>query len=91
MKTLIAVVLAIAISVALISNAEAGNEFERGFRTELGAISARAAVGLGIGLVGGIVTSGPYYAPPCEPIYVEPRIYVRPVPRWREAGSRPVT
>jgi hypothetical protein len=83
MRTLIAAVLAVMLTVSLVSTAEAGDEFERGFRTELGAISARAAVGLGIGLVGGIVHSGPHYAPYPEPIYVKRTIYVKPVPRWR--------
>ncbi len=48
-----------AIAVALVaiswSGAFAGDEFENGFKTEMGAITARATVGLGVGLVRGIV------------------------------------
>ena len=51
-----------AIAVVLVamswSGAFAGNEFEDGFKTEMGAIAARATVGFGVGLVRGVVYGG---------------------------------
>lgn len=87
---ILTVMLALALSALMVSNASAGDEFEDGFKTELGAISARAAVGLGAGLIGGIFHGGPYYAPP-PPVYYRPYrpapyvvrpVYVAPYPRW---------
>lgn len=47
------------------SPARAGDDFEKGFKRELGAISARAVVGIGVGaLNGGYGYYDPYYAPP---------------------------
>jgi len=91
------VMLALALSAAMVSNANARNEFEDGFKTELGAISARAAVGLGVGLIGGIVHGGPHYAPP-PPVYYRPYrpaayvvrpVYVAPYPRGHYRPYRP--
>lgn len=88
---ILTVMLALALSAAMVSNANAGDEFEDGFKTELGAISARAAVGLGAGLIGGIFHGGPVYASP-PPVYYRPYrpapyvvrpVYVAPYPRWR--------
>ena len=93
---ILTVMLALALSVAMVSTANAGDEFEDGFKTELGAISARAAVGLGVGLVGRIVHGGPhyvssghgYYAPYRSGVYVERRVYVSPHPRWHYGHYR---
>lgn len=54
-----------AIAVALVavswSSAFAGHDFESGFKTEMGAIAARATVGFGVGLVRGVVHGGHHY------------------------------
>jgi len=79
-------VLALALSAAMVSPASAKDEFEDGFKTELGAISARAAVGLGVGLVGEIIHGGPHYVSYRDVHYRPYRgaIYiVRPVPVHR--------
>jgi hypothetical protein len=84
MKTVLIALLAIAIVVSVATTAEARNEFENGFKTELGAISARAAVGLGFGIAREVFAGGPYYEPYCQPapppvvrtVYVERRVYV---------------
>ena len=86
MKPLVTLTLALALVLGLTSNTEAGDEFERGFKMELGAISARAAVGFGIGLVGGMVHGAPYYdyGPCCESVRIERHVIVRPPrPHWR--------
>lgn len=92
MKTLVALIVGITLAVGMVSHAEAKDEFERGFKMELGAISARAAVGFGIGLVGGIVHGEPYYGyrPYCEPVRIERHIIVRPPrPHWRRHHVQP--
>ncbi len=92
MKPLIALMVAVTLAFGLVPNAEAKDEFERGFKMELGAISARAAVGFGVGLVEGIVHGGPSYEyrPYCEPVRIERHIIVRP-PRqyWRWHHMQP--
>jgi hypothetical protein len=57
----ILIIHAIAIAVIAMSSSGAyagGDHFENGFKTELGAIAARASVGLGFGLVRGVVHGG---------------------------------
>lgn len=71
MKTrMMTVILAVALSAALTSTAYAGDEFEKGFKWELGAITARSAVGLGVGVVNGVFGGGVAYN----------GYYVRPTP-----------
>ncbi len=54
-----------AIAVAMVamtwSGAQAGDEFEDGFKYEMGAIAARATVGFGVGLVRGVVHAGHHH------------------------------
>jgi len=80
-KGLMALVLAFAISVALASSAYAGDEFEDGFKYELGAIAARSAVGLGVGVFNGLFAPGVYYngyyGTPTAFHYGHPRPYYR--------------
>ncbi|RJP68491.1 MAG: hypothetical protein C4532_12655 [Candidatus Abyssobacteria bacterium SURF_17] len=57
----IAVALALVLSAAMVSNAYAKDEFEKGFKTELGAIAARSAVGLGVTVVNGVFGGGIQY------------------------------
>ena len=57
----ILIIHAIAIAVIAMSSSGAyagGDHFENGFKTELGAIAARASVGLGFGLVRGVAHGG---------------------------------
>lgn len=77
---------AIAIAVIAMSSSGAyagGDHFENGFKTEMGAIAARATVGLGVGLVRGVVHGGYHYGhhhgPCCEPYYSRTVVY-RPYP-----------
>ncbi len=51
-------IVAFAILAIMGTSAQAGNEFEHGFKTELGAITARATVGLGAGLVSNVFHGG---------------------------------
>jgi hypothetical protein len=88
MKRLVLVVaLALVASGAMVGPAQAKDEFEDGFKTELGAIAARSAVGLGVGVVSGILHGGVaydgYYAHPApvyRPYYRERVVYVAPPP-----------
>jgi hypothetical protein len=90
-KSFVTVALVLALAAGMASSAYAKDEFENGFKTELGAIAARSAVGLGVGLVRGAF-GGPYYngyyarpyyrpvviytpPPPPPPVYVETRTY----------------
>ena len=57
-KVLLILAVAVAVVMATGPAAHAGDDFEYGFKTELGAITARAAVGLGVGLVTGVVHGG---------------------------------
>lgn len=77
-KVITTLVLTILVSALVTTTVHAKNEFEDGFKYEMGAIAARSAVGLGIGLVTGVIHAEPYYAPPPppRPIFVEP--YYRP-------------
>ena len=54
-KALLIPAVAMALIAMMWSPAHASNEFEDGFKTEMGAIAARAAVGLGVGVVHGAV------------------------------------
>lgn len=54
-KVLLIPSIVIAVLAATWSQAYAGDEFEDAFKYELGAIAARATVGLGVGLVHGAV------------------------------------
>ena len=59
----ILIIQAIAIAVIAMSSSGAyagGDHFENGFKTELGAIAARASVGLGFGLVRGVAHVEPH-------------------------------
>ncbi len=53
-KGLLALIVAFAIVAIPGSAAHAGDEFEHGFKFELGAIAAHAVVGAGVGLVTGV-------------------------------------
>lgn len=82
-------VLTITVSALMVSTAHAKNEFEDGFKYEMGAIAARSAIGLGVGLVTGVIHVEPYYAPPVLPVYVEP-YYAPPArPVYVEPYYRP--
>jgi len=66
-----------AIAVAVIAMSASGafahdHHFENGFKTELGAIAARATVGLGVGLVRGVVYPGHHCGPNCGHVYYAP-------------------
>lgn len=88
MKKLIPIVaLAVLFTGAFAGNAVAKDEFEDGFKLELGAIAARSAVGLGVGVVNGIFGGGVAYngvyaapAPIYRPVYRERVVYVAPPP-----------
>lgn len=54
-----ALAIAALFSVALPHTAAAGDDFERGFKRELGAIAAHEAVGLGRHILSGVI-AGPY-------------------------------
>jgi hypothetical protein len=94
-KGLLTLVLMLVLSAAMVSSAYAKNEFESGFKYELGAIAARSAVGLGVGVVQGVLGGGVYYdgyyARPAPIYYDHPRPYYRervvyrpyPPPRYR--------
>lgn len=58
---LIAVAIAVVLSAAMVTSAFAKDEFEKGFKTELGAIAARSAVGLGVTAFNGIFGPGIQY------------------------------
>ena len=60
-KTLMISALAIALVAMTWSTAQAGNEFEHGFKTEMGSIAARATVGFGVGLVRGVAHGGHHH------------------------------
>jgi hypothetical protein len=78
MKKVSWVLAAITLTLLMASDVHAKNEFENGFKAELGAISARAAVGLGMGLVRGIIIyDEPYYEPYRRPYYGTYRVPVR--------------
>ena len=86
MRKLALIALAVVLAGMLASPALAKDEFEDGLKMELGAITARSAVGLGIGVVngifgGGIAYNGFYAAP--APIYRERVVYVPPPVRYR--------
>ena len=76
-------ILAFLLSAALVSAADAKDEFEDGFKTELGAIAARSAVGLGVGVFNGVFGHGVQY----EGYYGTPTVFhyghVRPYYRER--------
>ncbi len=57
-KGLAIFIAAFAILAIMGTSAQAGDEFEHGFKTELGAITARATVGLGAGLVSSVFHGG---------------------------------
>jgi hypothetical protein len=86
MKKLALVTLALVLIGVLASPALAKDDFEHGFRLELGAIAARSAVGLGVGVVngilgGGVDYNGMYARPvPVYPRYRERVVYVAPPP-----------
>ena len=89
-KGWISLILAFVLSAALVSAAHAKDEFEDGFKTELGAIAARSAVGLGVGIVHGVFGHGAhydgYYGPPtavryAPPTYYRKRVVYAPYPR----------
>lgn len=94
-KGLLTLVLTLVLSAGLASSAYAKDEFEDGFKYELGAIAARSAVGLGVGVVQGVFGGGVYYdgyyARPAPIYYDYPRPYYReriiyrsyPPPRYR--------
>ena len=62
-----------AIAVALVavswSGAFADHDFENGFKTEMGAIAARATVGLGVGLVRGVVHGAHHHDRYIQPVH----------------------
>ena len=80
--------VAVVLVAFLASTAHAKDEFENGFKSELGAMAARSAVGLGLGVINEIV-AGPgayfdgYYGPPARSYYDQPRRYYRPDYRAR--------
>ncbi|MBI5116000.1 hypothetical protein HZA56_05960 [Candidatus Poribacteria bacterium] len=79
-KSFVTVALVLTLTAGMASSAYAKDEFENGFKTELGAIAARSAVGLGVGLVrgafGGPVYYNGYYARP----YYRPVVVYTPPP-----------
>jgi hypothetical protein len=81
-KLLAAMTVGLVLSAMLATNAYAGDEFEKGFKWELGAITARSAVGLGVGVVnvgfGGPVRYDGHY------VKVVPARHVHPRPVYRE-------
>ncbi len=81
-RGLLTITLAIVLSGVLISPAYAGDEFEKGFKLELGAIAARSAVGIGVGVVRGILGGGVVHATPAPvaPVYVAPPVVYAPPP-----------
>ncbi len=99
-KGLLVLVLTLVLSAAMVSSAYAKDEFERGFKYELGAIAARSAVGLGVGVVQGVFGGGAYYdgyyARPAPiyydypPPYYRERIIYRPYPPPRYYVERRV-
>jgi hypothetical protein len=71
-KALAIVAIAVFLVAWMAPAASARNEFENGFKTELGAIAARSAVGLGVGVFNGIVAGpGAYY----DGYYATPHVY----------------
>lgn len=88
--SLIAVALAVVLSAAMVSTAHAKDEFEKGFKTELGAIAARSAVGLGVSVVNGVFGPGIQYngfygkvAPRHRhPHYTQTVVYAPPPPPY---------
>jgi hypothetical protein len=52
--------IAIAMVAMMWSGAYAGDEFEDGFKYEMGAIAARATVGFGVGFVRGVAHGEPH-------------------------------
>ena len=60
-KSLMISALAIALVASTWSTADAGHEFESGFKYEMGAIAARATIGFGVGLVRGAVHGGHHH------------------------------
>lgn len=78
------VILALVITAAGMGSAYAKDDFERGFRTELGAIAARSAVGVGVGIVNGVFGGGiaynGYYARPVPVYRPYYRVYAPPPP-----------
>ena len=53
-----AAALGAVIAVGMPESASAGDDFERGFKRELGAIAAHEAVGIGRHILGGVITGG---------------------------------
>ncbi|GAB4349780.1 MAG: hypothetical protein Kow0099_33020 [Candidatus Abyssubacteria bacterium] len=81
-KLLAAVTVSLVFCAVLTTSAYAGDEFEKGFKWELGAITARSAVGLGVGVInvglGGPVRYDGHY------VKVIPVRRVHPRPVYRE-------
>ena len=62
MKRLLLVCAVAAVMIAMAApQAYAKDEFEDGFKHEMGAIAARATVGLGLGVVHGVAHGGHHY------------------------------
>ena len=88
-KGFLALTVALAVVAVASSSAFAKDEFEKGFKYELGAIAAQSAVGLGVGLVGDIIHGGVYYGPAVSPpVYVTPRVHIVDPPRRHYRHSR---
>jgi hypothetical protein len=81
MRRQICVVLAF-VSFLLVSGpARAGDEFEDGFKDELGRVAAHEAVAVGRGLLARILLGAPAVYGPPEPAYGHaPPVYAQPVP-----------
>jgi len=60
-KGLMTLMLAFLLSASFVSASDAKDEFEDGFKAELGAIAARSAVGLGVGVFNGVFGHGVHY------------------------------
>ncbi|UCD57790.1 MAG: hypothetical protein JSV16_01385 [Candidatus Hydrogenedentota bacterium] len=87
---LLTLMLTVALCAAMVPAAYAKDEFEKGFKSELGAIAARSAVGFGVGLFNGVFGGGVchdgYYGTPAgfrqgytRPYYRE-RVVYKPYP-----------
>jgi hypothetical protein len=86
-KVILVVALAVLMTGAFAGTAPAKDDFEHGFKLELGAIAARSVVGLGVGVVNGVFGGGVAYnglyatpAPIYRPVYRERVVYVAPPP-----------
>ncbi|RJP23543.1 MAG: hypothetical protein C4520_06205 [Candidatus Abyssobacteria bacterium SURF_5] len=86
-KLILVVTLALLMIGMTTASAPAKDEFESGFKTELGAIAARSAVGVGVGVFNGIFGGGVAYngvyatpVPVYRPYYQERIVYAPPPP-----------